>query len=359
MTENKEIENIKQILQNTYVSFLLGAGASYNEVKGKKSYPLMKDLINELKRNKITQEYISYFNSQKDKAILVKNIVEQYLLCENANIELFLSVLEGADLYINDEEVKNELEKFQKYIKSFILNRIKDSDNETVLPIYEDFYKTLRSLKEQSSRKDQSFNVFSTNYDMLSEIAMENIGTHYYSGFFGIVNRKFNIAYYDSKFVDSYNVKNSSYIIDDNHINLYKLHGSISWISKNNELFEIDPYKVENSSPEIIYPSISKFNNTNLIAYYSALMREFSNKICKPNTTLVVCGTSLRDEHINKIIENALLINSFTMIVFCYGNEQIEEIKERYKNLSNVLVYSENATIRNITKIIGNVDENE
>lgn len=355
----EETNEIKNILQNTYINFLFGAGTSYREVKGKKSYPLMKHLINELRDDKKSQEYINYFNAKKDKGLLVKNIIDKYLLCENANIELFLSVLEGADLYIYVEEIKNKLEEYQNYIKHFILIRIKESDNETVLSIYEDFYKSLRILKEQSSRKNQSFNVFSTNYDMLNEIAMENIGTHYYSGFYGLVNRKFNIAYYDSKFVDSYNVKNSNYIIDDNHINLYKLHGSISWISKNNELFEIDPYQVENISPEIIYPSISKFNNTNLIAYYSALMREFSNKICKPDTSLIVCGTSLKDEHINKIIENALLINSFTMIVFCYGKEQIEEIKEKYKNFSNVLVYSENTTLESITKIIGKTDGNK
>lgn len=355
----EETNEIKKILQNTYINFLFGAGTSYREVEGKKSYPLMCHLINELKDDEKSQEYINYFNAKKDKGILIKNIVDKYLLCENANIELFLSVLEGADSYIYVEEIKNKLEEYQNYIKHFILNRIKESDDETVLSIYEDFYKSLRILKEQSSRKNQSFNVFSTNYDMLNEIAMENIGTHYYSGFYGLVNRKFNIAYYDSKFVDSYNVKNSNYIIDDNHINLYKLHGSISWINKNNELFEIDPYQVENSSPEIIYPSVSKFNNTNLIAYYSALMRELSNKICKPDTSLIVCGTSLKDEHINKIIENALLINSFTMIVFCYGKEQIEEIKEKYKNFSNVLVYSENATLENITKIIGKTDGNE
>lgn len=352
-------KNIQKILKNTYVNFLFGAGTSYREVDGKKSYPLMSHLINELKNDKKSKEYIKYFNSANEKGFIVKNIIDKYLLCENANIELFLSVLEGADSYIYDEEIKNKIQEYRNYIKCFILKRIRESDNDTVLSIYEDFYKSLRVLKEQTSRKGQSFNVFSTNYDMLNEIAMENIGTHYYSGFYGLVNRKFNIAYYDSQFVDSYNIKDSNYIIDDNHINLYKLHGSISWVNKNNELIEIDPYRVENNSPEIIYPSVSKFNNTNLIAYYSALMREFSNKICRPHTSLIVCGTSLNDEHINKIIENALLINSFTMIVFCYGETQIKEIGEKYKNFSNVIVYDEDATLGSISKLIGEADEDE
>lgn len=46
-------------------------------------------------------------------------------------------------------------------------------------------------------------------------------------------------------------------------------------------------------------------------------MREFSNRICNSNTTLFVSGMSMGDEHINKIIENALTLDSFHLVIFC------------------------------------------
>ena len=357
--DRTDINNIKKILKSTYLSFLFGAGTSYHEVDGKQHYPLMKHLVEGIVNDSGFKAYKQYFDENISQRVIVKNIIDTYLLCDEANIETFLSFLEGSDNYITDTDVKEKTKELQKCVKAYILNRIESSDESTIVDIYSKFYKSLRKLKEQTSFPEQSFNVFTTNYDMLNEISMENIGTHYYSGFNGLVNRKFNITYYGSKYVNSYNIKNSQFILDDNHINLYKLHGSISWQIVDGDLYEFNPKKVEISNPEIIYPSVSKFDNTNLITYYSALMREFSNSICKKDSTLVVCGTSLRDEHINKIIENALLINSFTLIIFAYGDEQIKSLEEKYKHYDNAIVYNENTDFEKLATIISEICNDE
>ena len=61
-------------------------------------------------------------NDQYDQ---VKKICDNYLIPDGSNIEKFLSILEGADLYIFDDKFKGEVKKIQEYIKKLILDRIK------------------------------------------------------------------------------------------------------------------------------------------------------------------------------------------------------------------------------------------
>ena len=137
---------------------------------------------------------------------------------------------------------------------------------------------------------------------------------------------------------------------------MYKLHGSLSWFydESKNELLEKNPSEFE-FSPEIIYPSSTKFQKTNSVVYYSSLMREFSDKICQENTTLVVIGTSLGDEHINKLIENALAINTFTLMLFAFNEEQVAEFKSKFDKYGNVLVYPEPKSFSELSDAISKI----
>lgn len=193
-----------------------------------------------------------------------------------------------------------------------------------MLDTYVAFYNGLKNVKEVNGLKNQTFNIFTTNYDMMNEIAMESLNIHYYSGFEGIVNRKFNLAYYNYDFVDNFQVNHANVKVTPDHMNLFKIHGSLSWFMEGEELVERNPYEQE-FLPEIIYPSVDKFNNTNLIISYSALMRELANRLCREKTTLFVSGMSMGDEHINKIIENALTINTFHMVLFCAAERRFTD----------------------------------
>jgi len=82
-------------------------------------------------------------------------------------------------------------------------------------------------------------------------------------------------------------------------------------------------------------------------------MRAFSNQICQEDSTLVVTGTSLGDEHINKVIENALSINSFTMIIFAYGNDDfVSSLKQKYIDFPNVIIYNQSVNFADIGAIL-------
>ena len=282
-----------------------------------------------------------FYNKLNGNALLtvIKNIYDEHLYGETANVESFLTALEGIVPYMVDSSLKTALNDQVTAIKSLIAKRIKQSDIDSCLENYKEFYNSLKGVIELNSIKNQVISVFTTNYDIMNEIAMEALNIHYYDGFDGTIKKSFNPSFYNYSYVDRFEYKKSSVRITTNHINLYKLHGSLSWFLDNDgDLIEKNPYDVE-FVPEIIYPSMQKFNSTNVVVSFSTLLREFTNNICKDNSSLFVSGTSLGDEHINKIIENALSINTFHMVLFCVSEKDIENAKERYKDYKNVIVY--------------------
>lgn len=354
----EQIDLVKVLLKNTYINFLLGAGTSYNNVDGKANFPLMRDLLNYIKENK---KVIEFYNSLRKatnvplgEEIMIAGLYDNYLFSKAANIERFLSVLEGVDLYITDIKFRKKVEEQRNYIRMLIRNRLKSSDPDTVIDIYISFYNGLKNIKEVNGLKNQTFNIFTTNYDMMNEMAMESQNIHYYDGFEGVVNRKFNLAYYNYDFVDNFQINRANVKVTPNHMNLFKIHGSLSWYLKDGELMERNPYE-QDFLPEIIYPSVDKFNNTNLIISYSALMRELSNRLCREKTTLFVSGMSMGDEHINKIIENALTINTFHMVIFCATAEDIKKLQEKYKTYKNVIVMEQEYKFCDVADLMKNI----
>lgn len=351
----EQIELIKVLLKNTNINFLLGAGTSYNSIDGKTSFPLMGDLLKYIRENK---DVINFYDKLRKETsvptgmgVMLSSIYDNYLFFGDANIEKFLSVLDGVDLYIIDADFKEEVEKQRNLIRRLIRERLNSSDVDTVMDTYIAFYNGLKNLKEVNGLKNQIFNIFTTNYDMMNETAMEVQNIHYYSGFEGIVNRRFNLAYYNYDFVDNFQVNHSNVNVTPNHMNLFKIHGSLSWCMKDGELIERNPYE-QDFLPEIMYPSVDKFTNTNLIISYSALMREFSNRLCREKTTLFVSGMSMGDEHINKIIENALTINTFHMVLFCATEGEIVRLKDKYYTYKNVIVVDKKSKFNDVADLL-------
>lgn len=354
-------DTVRLILSHSDVCFLLGAGTSVKIEEGKKNYPLMSDLLKVVREDvhiiKFYEEISSKSTGASDQYGIVKTLLDNHLYSTGANIEQFLSLLDSVEQFIVDDGFRQETARCCERVKWCIKERIQSSATDNIMPTYIKFYKSLHHLKEASSNNGKAISVFTTNYDMLSEQAMEELGIHYYAGFYGIVNRRFNLAYYDHEYVNTHKFKSSSYIVDNDHINLFKLHGSLSWYfdEDKNELIERNPY-CESFSPEIIYPSSTKFQKTNSIVYYSSLMREFSDKICKEHTTLAVIGSSLSDEHINKLIENALSINTFTLLIFGFSEDGIEVFREKYKKYPNVVVYPEPTTFEGLADLLSAIE---
>lgn len=341
----EEKELIQKLLENTSVNFLLGAGASFFYEKNKLNFPLMADLLNTVKSDNNIIDFISRMKEAKDNPIYeeILKLYEFHLFSDEANIEEFLSQLEAfVNLLAVNDTIKKDLIEQRDLSMSLILKRINESDCSNIIGIYEKFYNTLIKINKKSEKvSTKKYNVFTTNYDMLNEAAMENLKLYYYSGFFGVYDRKFNMSYYNYSYTDTVDLYGHKYYEKTNYINLYKLHGSLSWQMNNNELVEVLNHR-ENKHPVIIYPSMTKYNLTNLIVYYQSLLREFSSKLQKPNSSLFVIGSSLGDEHLLKIIENTLDLENFNLVIFSYSDVKNGSIIDILNKRENVYVFTGN-----------------
>lgn len=217
-----------------------------------------------------------------------------------------------------------------KDIKRFIFRKVTDNYNSEVLEIYKNFY-----LKVSNRNRNTPVNIFTTNYDLYNETALDELKFNYNNGFAGSSKRIFNPNIYNYVLVENLNLSKKVWKSVDNFFNLYKIHGSVNWTKqvegKTNlpviSEKDIEVIKQKGSYDSLmIYPSPQKDRST-LMTPYSDLFRLMQNNLLKPNSILIVIGYSFGDEHINRIIFNALSVYDFRLVIF--GNsDYIQRIKE-------------------------------
>lgn len=177
---------------------------------------------------------------------------------------------------------------------------------------------------------------------MLIEKTAEEMGIHVNNGFAGFHFRTFmpstfhlgtHLNYQDGEKVNT------------KSINLFKLHGSLSWefddskppygiTEKQQDFALLDcNNRIIADIPEcIIYPVQSK-KSYSLDLPYSEMFRQFIEFVNKDNSSLIVIGYSFLDEHVNDIITNALSNPNFNLIVFSFLSEESEDLAPYLKNL--------------------------
>ena len=253
---------------------------------------LDSDELLEKKFDKINQEHLYYLNNKDDKVSSTE--IKKYL---DQSLKIFV----------------------EKYVP-FPIDYIKDKLN-----IHELFINKIISRKDTLNRPK----IFTPNYDLAFENACEKIGVSYNNGFRGVHMRKF----------DPDTFQNETYIKQDSnqkgkristYLNIYKLHGSISWqYAENiNDLYNVKEIQISDSSSKesigfdsiMIYPIQTK-KSYSLDLPYSELFRNFSKSLTETQNTLVIIGYSFLDEHINDIIRTglynpdiALIVHSFNII---------------------------------------------
>ena len=197
-------------------------------------------------------------------------------------------------------------------------------NGQEVKEIYKGFYTKIT----QRSRKSP-ISIFTTNYDLFNEIALDELGFPYNNGFTGTYRRKFNPISYNYMYVDNMNLNRDIWERVSTFFNLIKLHGSISWVRKNDEVWEQDYKGIQHDETVMIYPTPLK-DRTTLMTPYSDLFRVMENKIVQRNSVLIVLGYSFSDDHINRVILNGLAVPSFRLIVFGRGQNISKLISEPY-----------------------------
>jgi hypothetical protein len=195
----------------------------------------------------------------------------------------------------------------------------------SVRDLYEWFYRKL-VLRDRALPRPW---VFTTNYDVFNETAMDRLGIPYANGFTGVVERRFNPASFRYALAEQLDVGNRKWAVVDAFVYLCKLHGSVSWTEDDHGLFPIrEKWPADDASKIMIYPTPAK-QNASLASPYADLFREFQSRIVREQSVLITVGYAFGDEHLNNIMYQALTIPTFRLIIFASPDTEGEIAKLR------------------------------
>ncbi len=298
---------IAQCLQIENLNFLIGAGcSSYRDDNGdEKAIPTMAGLAKEFYEKNPT---LSVDRKHKAKDMFPNNL--------EALINYFVSLRN----IISSEASKKTISGKINTINRFIFEKICNTPHsQELIRLYKEFY--LRIVKKT---RQAPVNIFTTNYDLYNENALDELGFMYNNGFLGSAQRIFNPNSYNYVVVENLGLSRDVWKSVSNYINLFKIHGSINWIK--DEGTESDTPHIREKDIELIkrrnkhdslmiYPTPQK-DRTTLMVPYSDLFRMMQNSLLKKNSVLISLGYSFGDEHINRIILNALSVYDFRLVVF-------------------------------------------
>jgi hypothetical protein len=144
----------------------------------------------------------------------------------------------------------------------------------------------------QSIARDKPVEIFTTNYDLLLEQALEEQRVPYFDGFVGS----------DSAFLDLESMAEDD--LPARWARLWKIHGSINWwmTAKKKIRRSRDPVEGEQL---LIYPSHLKYDQSRQMPYLAMIdrLRVF---LRSDQCLLLTCGYSFGDEQINAYIGQGL-----------------------------------------------------
>jgi hypothetical protein len=152
--------------------------------------------------------------------------------------------------------------------------------------------------------------LFTTNYDLAIESALDDAGISYVDGFAGTVTRTFRPESFDRDLYLS-EVQGGRRVRVSDVLYLFKLHGSLNWRAKRSDAARGANLIVQATTPlaagdlAVIYPTPTK-EEESLSYPYADLLRAFQSAISSPETALVILGFGFADPHINRVIYSAL-----------------------------------------------------
>lgn len=313
---------LAEALNARNIAFLLGAGCSSSRIEHQEvGIPTMAPLAKEFTTGPQAHDSSSVTAAERD--LLVQrfgiNISdEQY----STNLERLMEVLYSLRFMLKHsshprsavtlESVESVITKIQTFLwTKCTAGKFASGDN-TVIALYESFYRKL-VFRDRSLPRPW---VFTTNYDLFNETAMDRLGLPFANGFSGVIERRFNPATFRYALAEQLDLTSRKWSAVDGFVYLCKLHGSISWIEDDHGLFPIrETTLLQNPGNVIIYPTPAK-QNAVLASPYADLFRQFQSRIVQEQSVLFTMGYAFGDEHVNNIIYQALTIPTFRLVIF-------------------------------------------
>lgn len=306
------------------IGILIGAGAPFSvNVENAGAYePLIPNVagLTRLIRTGLKDEFREAFE-----------VIEKQI--HNANIELVLSRIRALAEVIGKSKVCGLDAEGFKSLSQKICSLIYEIVNKPLPTGENPFSDTISWIN--GINRNHAVEIFTTNYDLLFEAAMERVKTPYFDGFSG------------SKvpFFDPSSISNND--LPKRWVRLWKLHGSIGW-SKSVSGEIVRSNADADAGSTMVYPSHIKYDQTQS-APFSSLFERLKNFLLEPDTLLICAGFSFADAHISAKLSECMSANpSSALIALQYQNLNKEvyaaELASRCPNMS---VYCRDGAIIN------------
>lgn len=180
------------------------------------------------------------------------------------------------------------------------IQRVLEVDHPT--EYHKDFVVRAVSRREaEPATKAPPVQIFTTNYDLLLELACEESDVVVINGFEGIFRRRWNPASFDCDIGRATShPQTPRFEHSARHIRLYKLHGSLSWFEDEGGFCEDKPSPGSERVPLIIYPSRLKYAESTR-SPFDWLFRRFGAAL--QEAKLLICiGYGFGDDTLNHYI---------------------------------------------------------
>lgn len=164
------------------------------------------------------------------------------------------------------------------------------------LPAHDNGYHALAQFVVP--RRKNSIEIFTTNYDLLMEQALESAGVPFFDGFVGSHHPFFDLVAIEQD------------VLPVRWARLWKLHGSINWRRPDESSRVCRTLSPEMGGDLLIHPSHQKFDDSRRMPYLALIdrLRSFLRNNQQP-VALMLHGFSFSDDHLNAAIEEGLRAN--------------------------------------------------
>jgi hypothetical protein len=178
--------------------------------------------------------------------------------------------------------------------------------------------------------------LFTVNYDLLLETALEGLRVPYFDGFVGSLRARFQTELVEALASDPESVPRF-------FARLWKLHGSVNWAWQDHEVVRLGQ-PVTHDLAAAIYPSDSKYEESRRVPFV-VLQDRMRRALHQPETLTLISGYSFRDEHLNEMLFDAAARRERSEFIALVYSDIPETLADRAIRIPNFQVVSKSEAI--------------
>ncbi|MCA1674052.1 MAG: SIR2 family protein [Actinobacteria bacterium] len=198
-----------------------------------------------------------------------------------------------------------------------------DLDNADLAPVH--------GLAAWAARADYRLplELFTVNYDLLLETALERLRVAYFDGFIGTLRARFHTELVEGM------PGTARESVPGFFVRLWKLHGSVNWAWEEGQQIVRLGRPVTEGSVAAIYPSDTKYEESRRVPFV-ILQDRLRRALLQPETLMLISGYSFSDAHLNELIFDAATRRERSeLVAFCYA-EIPEALADRASSTPNL-----------------------